>query len=302
MVGAGPLYAGIELGGTKCIGILARTPDDIIGEIRLPTALPADTLPALRHQLDAWRERYEIAALGIASFGPLDLHPDSPTHGHIIRTTKEGWSDMDLIGSLVPPGLNARLDTDVNGAALAEGRWGAARRLSTFAYITVGTGVGVGSIVSRRTIVGLGHSEAGHLRVPRREGDAWPGACFYHGDCVEGLASGPALRAASGMDPATLDFDHPVMERAAQALAHLCHNLVLTTSPERILIGGGVAAARPEWLERIRALLIESLGPYAWADRIADDPDFLSSPALGNRAGPLGAIALAADAAREQGG
>lgn len=296
----GPLVAGIELGGTKCIAMLARGPEQVEQEVRLPTELPGDTLPALRATMNQWHERYGIAAVGIASFGPLELDPEAPNFGSIVRTTKPGWSDADLLGALVPDGVPARLQTDVNGAALAEGRWGAARGLTSWAYITVGTGVGVGSVVDSRPVSGLGHSEAGHMRVPRLPGDDWPGACPFHGDCVEGLASGPALRAAAGSDPSLLPDGDPVFERAAAALAFLCHNLVLTTAPQRILIGGGVATGRAGWLDLIKARLADSLGDYAWADRIAGDPAYLSPPALGSRAGPLGAVALAFEALAER--
>lgn len=286
------LVAGIELGGTKCVCILARGPSDILAEVRLPTTTPAETLSAIRAQIDEWRARHEVEALGIASFGPLDLDPYSPSFGRIVKTTKPGWSDADLLAALVPKGLPARLDTDVNGAAFAERRWGAARGLDSFAYITVGTGVGVGSIVRGATVTGLGHSEAGHMRVPRLPGDSWPGACAFHGDCVEGLASGPAIAAAAGTDARDLPDDDFAWQRAAAALAAMCHNLVLTTTPRRILIGGGVTSGRAYWIAGIRERLIESLVGYAWADRIGDDPDFISPPALGTRAGPLGAVAL----------
>ncbi len=286
------LVAGIELGGTKCVCILARGPDDILAEVRLPTTTPAETLFAIRAQVDEWCGAHSVQALGIASFGPLELDPAAPKFGRIVRTTKPGWSDADLLAALVPTGLPVRLDTDVNGAALAEGRWGAARGLASYAYVTVGTGVGVGSIVAGAPVTGLGHSEAGHMRVPRLPGDSWPGACAFHRDCVEGLASGPAIAAAAGIDPRNLPADNFAWKRAAAALAAMCHNLVLTTTPSRILIGGGVAAGRADWLTDIRARLVESLVGYAWADRIEADPNFIAAPALADHAGPLGAVAL----------
>jgi len=286
------LVAGVELGGSKCVCILARGPGDILAEVRLPTTTPGETLSAIRAQIDEWRALHAVEALGIASFGPLELDPYAPTFGRIVKTTKPDWSDTDLLAALVPAGLPARLDTDVNGAAFAEGRWGAAQGLDSFAYITVGTGVGVGSIVNGATVTGLGHSEAGHMRVPRLPGDAWPGACAFHGDGVEGLASGPAIAAASGSDARDLSDGDFAWQRAAAALAAMCHNLVLTTTPRRILSGGGVTRGRAYWIAGIRDRLVESLVGYAWAERIEDDPDFISLPAFGTRAGPLGAIAL----------
>ena len=272
--------AGVELGGTKCVCILANGPDAILEQVTLPTGDLSQTLAAIRATLEGWR----FSALGIASFGPLDL-----AHGRIGDTPKAGWSGADL-GTLCT-GVPIVIDTDVNGAALAEGRWGAAQGLSSWAYITVGTGIGVGSIVAGRPVSGLGHSEAGHLRVPRTD-PSWPGACPFHRDCVEGLASGPAIAARAGVGGEILGPDHPVWADVAEALSGLCHNLVLSTLPERIVMGGGVMAGRPELLGKIQARLDRSLGGYgATAD--LDFKQYLVPPALGTLAGPLGAIALA---------
>ena len=202
-----------------------------------------------------------------------------------VRTTKPGWSGADL-SRYSELGVPVALDTDVNGAAFAEGRWGAAQGLTDFTYITVGTGVGVGSIVGGKAVRGLAHSEAGHLRIPRLPGDDWPGHCIFHGDCVEGLASGPAI-AARGAENS---------EAVAHALAMLIHNLVLTTVPRRVLVGGGVATGQPQLLSRTRELLDQSLAGFAHAVLLAGDPDFISPPALGARTGPLGALALGLDA------
>ena len=200
MTQAKPLLAGVELGGTKCVCILGTGPDDIRLQERLATADPEGTLSRVEALLADWQRQHGgFDALGVASFGPLDLEPDSPTHGFIKATTKPGWSHTDVAGRLarrfaVPTGVN----TDVNGAALAEGRWGAARGLADFAYITVGTGVGVGLIVNGAPVFGCNHTEMGHIRVVRAPGDDWPGACVFHGACVEGLASGPAIEARVG--------------------------------------------------------------------------------------------------------
>jgi fructokinase len=227
-----PLVAGVELGGTKCVCILARGPDDIVEQVRIDTRDPPTTFAEIAAVLRRWREDHAFEALGLASFGPIDLDPASATHGAIVRTPKPGWDGADLLSLAADLDVPVGLDTDVNAAALAEGRWGAAQGLSAFAYITVGTGVGVGSIIGGAAVRGLGHSEAGHLRVPRLPGDAWPGACPYHGDCVEGLASGPAIAALAGRSAQELDRDHPAWAVAVGALASLCHNLVLTAAPE----------------------------------------------------------------------
>jgi fructokinase len=289
-----PLFAGIELGGTKCICILASGPDDIRDEIRIDTRDPVTTLDAIHAVLTSWKQRYDLAALGIGSFGPLDLGPASPAYGTIIATPKKGWSGTDLLTRFRALNLPLALDTDVNGAALAEGRWGGARGLASYAYVTVGTGIGVGAIVNGTSITGLGHVEAGHLRIPRLPGDTWPGSCPFHGDCVEGLASGTAIEARLGQRGGTLAPDDPVWPGVAHAIAALLHNLVLTVAPQRILIGGGVATSQPHILPSIRAALTKSLGGYGATAALTPMMDaYVTPPSLGPRAGPLGAIALA---------
>lgn len=288
-----PLIAGVELGGTKCVCILASGPDDVRDEVRLPTTTPDETLGAIAAVLKRWKADAGFAAVGIASFGPLELDDRSPDFGRIVNTTKPGWSGADVIGLGRGLGVPVAIDTDVNGAAFAEGRWGAARGLRSFAYVTVGTGIGAGSIVDGRSVRGLGHSEAGHLRVGRLPGDDWPGICSYHGDCVEGLASGPAVQARAGRPGGELAQDDPAWAMVVHALGGLLHNLVLTTAPERVLIGGGVADGQPWLFPRIRTALVDSLAGYGVAGRIAADLEaFVRAPGLGSRAGPLGAIAL----------
>lgn len=272
-----PIVAGIELGGTKCICVLGNSPDGVIDQQRIATTDPRSTLDAVEAVLSQWQSERGFAAIGIASFGPLDF-----AKSEIVRTTKPGWSGTGLGERFGRLGVPVSLDTDVNGAAFAEGRWGAAKGLSDFTYITVGTGVGVGSIVDGRAVRGLAHSEAGHLRIPRLAGDSWPGNCVFHGDCVEGLASGPAI-AARGEEN---------MDAVAHALAMLLHNLVLTTAPQRILVGGGVATAQPELLPMIQVEMVASLAGFGHAALVERDPHFVSTPALGANAGPLGAIAL----------
>jgi len=185
----------------------------------------------------------------------------------------------------------------VIGAALAEGRWGAGRGLGDFAYVTVGTGVGVGLVAGGRAVLGWHHPELGHIRVQRLGGDVWPGACCFHGDCVEGLASGPAIEARSGASPASLAADSPVWDTVAHALAQLAHTLLVTTAPQRILFGGGVMSAQPQLLARIRERLRQSLNGYLPLDQLPGGLEAcVAPPGLGTRAGPLGALALAADA------
>ncbi|NJC39802.1 fructokinase [Brevundimonas alba] len=291
------LVAGVELGGTKVICTLATAPDDVRAEVSIRTTTPAETLGLVHDQLADWARNEPITAVGYASFGPIELNPASPDYGRIVNTTKPGWSGADVLATGRGLGLPLGFDTDVNGAALAEGRWGAARGLSTFAYITVGTGVGVGSIVNGRAVRGLGHSEAGHLRVPRVPGATFPGICSFHGDCVEGLVSGPAIEAAAGRPAEALAADDPVWDEVVHGLAMLVHNLALTLAPERVLIGGGVGMGQAHLLPRVRRSVVESLNAYGGSPAIASGIEqWIQHPELKDRAGPLGAVALAIDA------
>lgn len=290
-----PLIAGVELGGTKCVCILARGPDAIEAEVRLPTTKPDETLAAIEAVLDGWSG---FAGVGIASFGPVSIDRNATDWGHVTVTTKPGWSGADVAGRLGRRyGLPVGFHTDVVGAALAEARWGAATGLADMAYVTVGTGVGAGLVAGGRPVDGLTHGEYGHLRPVRLSGDDWVGICPFHGACVEGLASGPAVAARAGVAGAEVPHDDPVWEGVAHALAQLAHALVLTGVPRRIVWGGGVMGDG-RLLPRMRALLKASLGGYLPFPEIVDAETFLVSAALGARAGPLGAILLGEQAIR----
>ncbi len=294
-----PLLGGVELGGTKCICILGTGPDDIREQISIPTAGRDSTLALINRVLDEWQPKHgAIEALGLGSFGPLDLRPQSRRFGHITSSVKPGWEGTDLIGQLgTHRGIPVAINTDVIGAALAEGRWGAARDLGDYAYITVGTGVGVGLIVGGNPVSGCNHTELGHIRIARLPGDTWPGLCPYHGDCIEGLASGPAIGARAGVPGNQVPADSPVWEPVAHALAQLLHALLLCTAPRRILIGGGVIERRPELLGRIRKLFVRSLNGYLdLEDLTGGIESYVTAPGLGALAGPLGSLALASDA------
>jgi fructokinase len=300
MNGPRPLLCGVELGGTKCVCLLGTGPDDIVAQVTFPTTPdPSATLEPIAGVLRSWKETYgPFAAIGLASFGPLDLRPASHGFGHITSTVKPGWAGVDVVDRLgrvhgVPIGFN----TDVNGAALAEGRWGSARALADFAYITVGTGVGVGLVVGGKPVFGCNHCELGHIRIARRPGDLWPGICKFHGDCVEGLASGPAIAARAGVSAERVPDDDPAWELAAHALTQLVHTIVLATAPRRILVGGGVVQARPQLLGHVRRLLTQSLNGYLDLEELTGGVDrYVVPPGLGALAGPLGALALAAQA------
>lgn len=295
-----PLLAGVELGGTKCICILGTGPRDIRAQVEVPTHAPEATLAAIETVLDAWRTGPGFAALGLAAFGPLDLRRDSPRYGWVATTVKPGWSDTPLLERFARRyGTATGIDTDVNAAALAEGRWGGAQALGDFAYVTVGTGIGAGLIVAGRPVVGANHAELGHIRIVRQAGDEFAGICPFHGDCVEGLASGPAIRARAQCDPAALAADDPIWAHVAHALAQLCQALVLTTGPRRIFVGGGVMVHRPQLFAMIRERLQRSLNGYIGTAQLAEGlDDFIVPPTLGSAVGPLGALALAAQEVR----
>ena len=294
-----PLLGGIELGGTKCVCILGTGPGDVREQTSIPTGERDSTIARINAVFDEWLRQYgPIAAMGLASFGPLDLRPQSRSFGHITSTVKPGWEGTDVMGRLgTNRGVPVAINTDVNGAALAEGRWGAARGLYDYAYITVGTGVGVGLIVGGRPVFGCNHTELGHIRIARMRADSWPGICTFHGDCVEGLASGPAIAARAGIPGSQIPADSPIWQPVAHTLAQLLVTLLLATAPRRILMGGGVMERRPELLVVVRELFVRSLNGYLDLEDLTGGVEqYVVAPGLGTLAGPLGALALAADA------
>ncbi|WP_439571139.1 ROK family protein [Sphingomonas sp.] len=286
-------YAGIELGGTKAIAVLAQG-NAIVERHSIATGEPIATLTALRAILDGWAASAPLAGLGIASFGPIQLDPRDPTFGQILATPKPGWTGAP-VAALLGEGLACpmAIDTDVNGAALAEYRWGAAVGCDSLCYLTIGTGLGGGLLIGGQPVHGAMHPEIGHIRLRRVAGDAFAGNCPFHGDCIEGLVSGPALAARFGIDPATAPDDHPIWHHVAADMAELCCAILLTTSARRILFGGSVALSRAfilPWVRQIVVAQLESYLPFVTTEAV----DEIIQPAgLGTDAGPLGAIALA---------
>jgi fructokinase len=287
------LLGGIEAGGTKFVCAVGTGPDDIRAETRFDTTTPAETIGRAIEFFQ--KEGQGVTAVGIGSFGPIDPDPESPTFGYITATPKPGWSQTDFVGQIraalnVPVGF----DTDVNGAALGEYRWGAAQGLSNFIYLTVGTGFGGGAMVNGRLLHGLIHPEMGHIRIPRHPDDDFGGRCPFHGDCLEGMAAGPALEERWGQPAETLPADHPAWEMEAHYLAYGLVNFICTLSPQRIIMGGGVMS-QPHLFPLVRRKTQELLNGYLAAPALREGIEaYIVPPGLGGRAGVLGALALAA--------
>jgi len=290
-----PIYGGIEAGGTKFVCAVGCAPDSVREEARFATRGPQETLADALAFFRVAHAKYGLAAIGIATFGPAIVDPASPDWGHIGQTPKAGWSGTDLAGLFAREfGVPVGFDTDVNGAGLAEARWGAAQGCSQSVYVTVGTGIGGGIIVDGKPLHGLQHPELGHIRVCRPSGEnAARGICRFHDDCLEGLASGPAIKARWGAELGELPPGHPAWQAEADYLGQLCAELVLMVSPERIVLGGGVMGNEALFAP-IRAAARARLGGYVPAlEREGAMETLIVPPALGARSGIIGALALA---------
>jgi fructokinase len=292
------VFGGIEAGGTKFVCAVGTGPEDVRDIQRFPTTTPQETLGRAIAYFKEQREKEAVTAVGISSFGPVDPNPDSPTWGYVTTTPKPGWTQTDFAGTIqraldVPVGF----DTDVNGAALAENRWGAAHGLDTFLYLTIGTGIGGGGMVGGKLMHGLIHPEMGHMRIPHdRHADPYEGGCPFHGDCLEGLAAGPAIESRWGLPGNALPEDHAAWRLEAKYLAEALVNLICTVSPQRIIMGGGVMDQR-HIFPLLRKNVLELLNGYVQAPELLEDIDaYIVPPGLGGRAGVLGAIALAHEA------
>ena len=274
-------------------------PGDMREQVRFSTQSPEITL---RETLDFFRSAAvrhgRIEAIGIASFGPIDLHVDSPTYGFITSTPKPGWANVDIAGAIRDAlAVPVSFDTDVNAAALSEWRWGAAQGLENFIYLTIGTGIGGGGLVNGRLMHGLVHPEMGHVRIPHDVGlDPFAGVCPFHGDCLEGLASGPAMNARWLQPAEQLPDDHRGWVLEARYVALALVDFICTLSPERIVIGGGVMS-RTLLYPLVRTHVLALLNNYVRAPQILEAmDDYVVAPWLGGHAGVLGALALAQQA------
>jgi fructokinase len=275
-------FGGIEAGGTKWLCAVGTGPDDV-EIVTFPTTTPEETIG---RAVGFFERTGDVDAIGIGCFGPVDLDPKSPQWGHITTTPKPGWADTDVAGPVgtVIAGPVA-FETDVGAAALGEQRWGAGRGSPVFCYVTVGTGIGGAAVVDGRVLHGARHAEMGHQRIPHHPDDPFPGACPFHGDCWEGLASGPAMMARWGRPGAELADDHPSWDLEAGYLAAGLANIAVVLSVPRFVLGGGVAG-HPGLAERVEAGVGALLAGYV-------PPPTVVSPALGPRAGVLGALVLA---------
>lgn len=282
-----PLYGCVEAGGTKFVLGVIDAERRVLARHRIATTTPGETLPAATAWLAA---QSPLAAIGIACFGPVDLDRASATWGHILATTKPGWSGTDVAGVFARAlSLPVGFDTDVNGAALAESRWGASAGCDVTVYLTIGTGIGGGAIVAGAPVHGFGHPEMGHARPRRHAADLdFAGVCPFHGDCYEGLASGPAIIARWGASLSELPANHIAHEIVAFYLAQLAQTLSAVLAPRKIVMGGGVMAT-PGLIERVRAARTDLSRGYFEGDA----EDVIVAPGLGGDAGLLGALALA---------
>jgi len=279
-------HGAIEAGGTKFICAIGTPDGRLLYEERIATTAPSETMARVADFFCS--ASLPIARLGVGSFGPLDLDPDSPSYGCITSTPKREWVNFDLLGHLRKAlRIPVTITTDVNAAAIGEYRWGAGQGLRNFLYVTVGTGIGGAAMVNGTVLHGRSHPEMGHILVPHdRVRDPFDGVCPYHGDCLEGLAAGPAIEARWGRPASDLPPDHPAWNLEIEYLALACVNWMLMFSPQRILLGGGVM--RPELFPPLRARVGELLNRY-----LGDVEQCVIPPGLGARAGILGALAVA---------
>jgi fructokinase len=296
VTGGRRLFGAVEAGGTKFVCAIGDETGKILIEQRFPTTDPQATLGRMIDCLK--RESAQLgplAAIGVGSFGPVELRRDRANYGHILKTPKPLWTDADVLGSIAGEfSCPIAFDTDVNAAALAEHQWGAGRDVDDLVYVTIGTGIGGGALVGGKLVHGLLHPEMGHIHPRRHAADAvFAGHCPFHGDCLVGLACGPAIIARSGRSLDLLGADHPQWDIEADYIGQLCAQLVLTISPRRIVLGGGVMN-QARLFPLIRLRLQHWLGGYVDREELQAGIDsFVVPPGLGGQAGVLGALALA---------
>ena len=288
------LFGTLEAGGTKMVLSIGNEWNELLEQTVIPTEMPDKTIPAMA----AWFKDRHIAALGIGTFGPVDLSPGSPTYGWITKTPKPGWQDKPLLPPLRDAlGVPAKIDTDVNAAALAEWQLGAAKGLNSCLYVTVGTGIGAGVVAEGNLVHGLLHPELGHMLLRQEPEDPAPaGFCPYHQGCLEGLASGPAMEKRWGTKAQYLPPDQEAWGLEAAYLAQMCMNAVCAFSPEKIILGGGVMQQK-HLFPLIRQKTKDLLNGYIHVREITERIDtYIVEPGLGTKSGATGALLLAREA------
>ena len=289
------LYGGIEAGGTKFVCSVASGPGQVVEEIRFPTTTPEETLRKTIQFFQSYVDSGQVRTIGAGCFGPLDIDPNSATYGFITATPKPHWSNTNVRGMLQDVlRVDIAIDTDVNAAAIGEAMWGASRGIDPSLYVTIGTGIGGGYLVNGRPLFGLQNLEMGHLRIPHsRELDPFEGCCPFHGDCFEGLAAGPAIEKRLGTKGATVPESDPFWNIEAEYIASALMNYILTLSPRKIILGGGVMQREFLFL-KVRNRVRKLLNGYVSSSAILQDiGDYIVPPGLGNQSGSLGAIAMA---------
>ena len=291
-------FGAIEAGGTKFVLGIGTDQGKILERKSIPTTTPNETMSATIDFFKKMKKKYDFHQIGIGSFGPIDLNPQSDTFGFITSTPKPGWKDIDFKGvierALTMPAL---FDTDVNAAALGEHTWGAAQDVDTFIYITIGTGLGGGVMVNGKLLHGMLHPELGHIRIhPAELSNDFEGACPYHKHCFEGLAAGPGMKARWGQPAESLPMDHEAWNEEAAYIAEGLAIFILSLSPQRIILGGGVMHQH-QLFPMIREKVVNVLNGYVVHPNLLNDIDqYIVSPGLGDNAGLLGSVALAMSA------
>lgn len=283
------MYGAIEAGGTKFVCAVGNDRFEVIEKVTFPTTTPDETF----RQVFGFFDRFRLEAIGIGSFGPIDVNRKSATYGYILNTPKKAWINTDFVGRIkekyaVPIGWT----TDVNMAALAEAEKGAGVGLDSVLYLTVGTGIGGGAVVRGRMLEGYSHPEMGHVLVRRHPEDSFAGLCPSHGDCLEGLAAGPTIEARLGRKGSELDPNHPVWDFVAYYLSQALHIYTMTLRPDVMVLGGGVMKV-PGLLDKIKTGLAELLAGYV---DIPPIDRYVVKPGLGEDVGVVGGFLLAAKA------
>jgi len=290
------LFGGIEAGGTKFVCVIGTDPENILFEKRFPTTNPNQTIQTA---IDFFQEKtrnhgINFKSIGLGCFGPVELNVNSKKYGYITTTPKPGWGDTDIVRPIeIALKVPVIFDTDVNAAAIGEGKWGAGKNLENFVYFTIGTGIGAGAIINRQPIHGLIHPEMGHILLSKNSEDTYKGKCPYHSNCFEGFASGPAIEERWGLPSDSIPPSHIAWDLEADYIAQALCNIICTLSPQKIILGGGVMQ-QFHLFKKIRHKTIQYLNGYISSDAIINNIDeYIVPPALGNKAGMLGAIAMA---------